>query len=369
MVNGYLMAFDAARPDIDGHPMVIAAQRLARDLLAPAAARVDATSVPPSHLLALAEAGLLGLNGPIELGGAPPAVLRAVSEILAGADATTWFVESQHQTAVQLLARSDCPTREQKLGPLIRGEMMSGLAFAHVRRPNRPVRVQQVKGGWQFDGEVPWYTGWGLMDVMLIAGTTDSNEVVYGFAPSRASECVRASEPLRLAAMQGSLTVRLSLKELLVPDQDVVMRVPYQEWAASDRLTRVNASPACFGIAQAALQLLATHRQPAAADCAARLRERLMAIRSECYRLIDEVPADEALAERLSKKVDAFGVMIEATTALVTAKAGAGMIAEATPQRLAREALFMLVLGQTEEVRRATLDYWGNHRASAQTRS
>ena len=49
-------------------------------------------------------------------------------EILAGACCSTWFVQTQHHTPVQILAQSELPVREGLLGPLPRGELMSGVA-------------------------------------------------------------------------------------------------------------------------------------------------------------------------------------------------------------------------------------------------
>jgi len=46
------------------HPLVAHAQRLADDLLAPHAERVDQGEVPRSHLREIAGAGLLGVNAP-----------------------------------------------------------------------------------------------------------------------------------------------------------------------------------------------------------------------------------------------------------------------------------------------------------------
>jgi alkylation response protein AidB-like acyl-CoA dehydrogenase len=84
------------------HPLVEAARRLAKELLEPAAAQVDASTVPRSHLRAMADAGLLGIVAPAEVGGggASAAVFREVTEVLAGADAATWFVQAQHHGEV-----------------------------------------------------------------------------------------------------------------------------------------------------------------------------------------------------------------------------------------------------------------------------
>jgi alkylation response protein AidB-like acyl-CoA dehydrogenase len=77
------------------------ARRVAEEVLFPAAPAVDrADAVPVAHLDALAEAGLYGVAGPVEAGGAElglPAFC-AVVEALAGGCLTTAFVWVQDHT-------------------------------------------------------------------------------------------------------------------------------------------------------------------------------------------------------------------------------------------------------------------------------
>src|SRR5215469_4624777 len=202
---------------------IATAARIAAELLGPAAAEVDRTAVPRSHLDALAVRGLLGLRAPLEAGGsaAPQPVVRAVEEILAAADPATWFVQAQHHTPVALLASVEVPARERLLPMLARGEVVAGMAFAHVRRfPSRPVGARRASGGWRFDGATPWYTGWGVNDVALLAGVDDNAHVVLAFTEARASAHLRASARLEMAALAAAQTVRLELTGLLAPDRD-----------------------------------------------------------------------------------------------------------------------------------------------------
>jgi alkylation response protein AidB-like acyl-CoA dehydrogenase len=343
-------------------PRVRAARELARTVLAPAAAAVEEAGIPRSHLDALAGAGLLGLRAPAADGGsdAPPAVYRAVNEVLAGADCTTWLVQAQHHGPVALLARSAAPVRDRLLHPLATGAAVAGTAFSHLRRypADRVVRAEPAGDGWRFDGTVHWYTGWGVTDVLMLAGVSAGGEVVFGFAPAVEGPHLRPS-PLRLAAMGGSRTVRLVLDGLVVPAGDVVARLPHAEWAAQDREATANANPACFGVARRAVELLAGYGDPDAVACAERLGGRLAAVRAECGRLADEAPPAEALEDRLDGRARAALLAVEATTALVTAGSGRAMAAGAEPERLARAALFLLVQAQTRAVRTALLGRLG----------
>ncbi|MDH6220876.1 acyl-CoA dehydrogenase family protein [Streptomyces pseudovenezuelae] len=341
---------------VETHPLIPVARSLADDLLAPRAAEVDQGTVPASHIEAIRRSGLLGVSAPKQYGGAgaPDSVAREIAEILSGACCSTWFVQTQHHTPVRMLAKSALPVRERLLRPLATGELLAGIAFAHVRAfPKVPVRVTPERGGWRFDGTVPWYTGWGLNDVMLLAGVTDTDEVVFAFTEAREQPGLTPSAPMRLAALTASVTVSLELDGLWLPDDAVVLRTPQEKFALVDLPRNTNASPAVFGVAYAALGLLAGAGEEEAAGA---LRGRLDEVRRQVYELAEHPVPHERVAERLALKTRAYDLMRAATTAAVVARGGRAMDLREPAQRLAREGMFLLVQGQTVEVRRAHLD-------------
>ncbi|TQJ85890.1 acyl-CoA dehydrogenase family protein [Streptomyces sp. SLBN-31] len=337
------------------HPLLATARTLARDLLAPNAERVDRESVPAGHIEALRRSGLLGVAAPREYGGAgaPEAVVREVQEVLAGACCSTWFVQTQHHSPVRMLAASRLPVRERLLRPLATGELLAGIAFAHVRAfPRVPVRATADRDGWRFDGRVPWYTGWGLNDVMLLAGVTDSDEVVFAFADAREQPGLRPSPPMRLAALTAARTVSLDLDGLWLPAESVVLRTAREEFALVDLPRNTNASPAVFGVADAALRVV---EEAGESETARALRTRLVEVRGRAYALAAHPVPHERIAERLELKARAYDLMRAATTAAVVVGGGRAMDLGSPAQRLAREGLFLLVQGQTTDVRRAHL--------------
>lgn len=349
-------------PDVEAHPVVAAVRELAEHVLAPAAAEVDAGVVPRSHLDALGAAGVFGLAAPDVAGtAAPPAVVRRVHELLAGADLSTWFVQLQHHLPVRLLAATG--VRPDVLAELVAGRSVAGLAFSHLRR--RPQQVLAARpdaaspGGWRFTGSAPWYTGWGINDVALVAGLTDDDRAVFALVTPREGPHLHAGPVLRTAALAAASTVVLALDDLPVPPDAVVSVQPAAEWAAGDALVTVNAPPAAFGLAESALLLLAEHGhrrgEPAAVAAAEALAVRVAAVRDGAYALLDGAAPDEAVAERLELRARALRLAVECTTALVTAGAGGAMVTASPAQRKAREALFLLVQAQTAQIRAATL--------------
>jgi alkylation response protein AidB-like acyl-CoA dehydrogenase len=353
-------------------PLIEAARRVATEVLEPAAAQVDATEVPRSHLKALADAGLLGLFAPVSVGGAgaSAAVFREVAELLAGADAATWFVQAQHQSVVRMLAAGASPAAAKYLPRLVSGELVAGFAFSHLRRyPDRPVTARRVDGGWRLDGVAPWYTGWGLNDLAFLSGVTDDGEVVFGAVPAVDGGGLAMKTRLRTAALDAALTVVLSLENVVIADDDVALRQPHAEWLAGDAVV-ANANAAIFGVARSAVALLrevgdARHEE-ATIEAAAIFDAELVDVRARCYALADEVPATEAMEERLDRRAEALELLIAVTSALVAAHAGQGMALSSAAQRKAREALFLTVQAQTGPAREATLRRWS---ASANARA
>lgn len=338
------------------HPLVTEARRLAVEVLAPQAGRVEQEGVPVSSIKAVKRSGLLGVSAPKEYGGAgaPASVAREAAEILAGACCSTWFVQTQHHTPLKLLTESQLPVRQRLLGPMSTGALLSGVAYAHLRAfPRVPVRAAYERGGWRFDGTVPWYTGWGLNDVMLLAGLTDTDEVVFAFTDAREQSGLRPSPPMRLAALTGARTVSLELRGLRVPEESVVLRTPREKFALTDLPRATNTNPAVFGVAYAALDLLAAH--PDARATARSLRTRLDAVRRNAYALADHRRPQEHIAQRLALKTRAYDLMRTATTAAIVAGGGRSMDLHSPAQRLAREGLFLLIQGQTTDVREAHL--------------
>jgi alkylation response protein AidB-like acyl-CoA dehydrogenase len=114
--------------------IVQTAQRIADEVLFPAALATDASDLVPRELLdVLAGAGLYGLAAPCDAGGlaADFGTVCAVQEALAGGCLTTAFVWAQHLGLVRALAAGGDPElRARWLAPLARGEVRAGVAPA-----------------------------------------------------------------------------------------------------------------------------------------------------------------------------------------------------------------------------------------------
>ena len=361
-------------PAVATHPAVVAAERVAREHLAPHAAAADdpGRGVDPAHIGLIARAGLQSVTMPVAEGGhgASERVDAEVVEHLSGSCGATWFVSTQHRFP-QALARGPLkgldpaairlgPAAEHHRGALAAATERAGIAIAHIRRPGPPaVRAQPNGTGWIIDGQADWCTGWGMIDVVMIAANTPDDRFVLALLPARERAGLRAGAPVPLSVMAGTRTVALEMAGLGVSADDVLAVVDVSRWRAHDAARTANTSPASMGLLRRILVALAdlgeTRGRPEAVDAALAMAERAADRRAQAYALLTSVPRLERVTERAALRGELGELTVRAANALVAARSGSALLAESPEQRWAREASFHLIQAQTAQIRVAQL--------------
>lgn len=304
--------------------------------------------------------GLLGLRVPREYGGLgmDPIEFRRFQEASARASGALAFLESQHQSACSLVARSPNDALKSRLLPrLARGEDTSAIAFSHLRRPGPPlVRAAASPGGWRLDGRLPWVTGWGLFTVCLTAAPLPDDRILFAVHPLAESASMRPTPPLALAAMSVTQTVEISVSNLFIPESDVVEIHPATWIQENDRIAIALQSPLALGCAQAGLDVLRAEAErknnAGMRDAADRLDRELEACRGEAYRAMEE---NSDLQRGLAARASAIELAGRITHAAVIAAAGAGNLLTHPAQRVYREALAFSVLALSPPIQAAAI--------------
>ncbi len=350
-------AVDAA----DARPFVRRVRDHAEAVLRPTALRTDRSGVSRERIEQLRELGLLNHLAPVDHGGlaADRATDRRLHEIVAGSCFNTWLVWAQHAPlAGRIAARPPDAARPELFERVLRGEVLLGAAISDVRRfPDQYIRAARVPGGWTFAGTVSWVSGWGLNSALTVAAVeTGSQTVVTGLV--EVGDRTRAT-PLDLRAVGGSRTERVVLDDVFVPEAHVLGTQTLSQWRFEDIGTAGDARPHHFGLAATVLDELANSDLPAARAVTITWRPRIAEIRSRAYALADEAAAagggPHRIQERLATKVASGEALSTITRALVVARTGRGLAGDNTAQLHARSALFVLVQGQTADVRAAQL--------------
>jgi alkylation response protein AidB-like acyl-CoA dehydrogenase len=305
------------------------ARRLADDVLFPAALEVDAAElVPRGHLDTLAASGLYGLLGPTDTGGLGLDATTGprVVEVLAGGCLTTAFVLTQHQGVVRQIAGTTGAVRDDWLGALCRGDRRSGVAIAGIRPGADPLRARPSSYGWTLHGSVPWVTGWGLIDVVHVAALDDDGDVVWLLVDASRAPSLRV-ERQRLVACDASGTVTVSFEGHEVAGERTTDRMSYVDWQRADvEGLRANGSLA-LGVA---------------GRCAALLDSAELVVEIDRARAgLDAAGTDELATARAAGSELCW----RAAAQLVVSTGGRAVLMDQHAQRLAREAMFLLVFG------------------------
>jgi alkylation response protein AidB-like acyl-CoA dehydrogenase len=310
------------------------AEELAENLLFPRSLEVDAAdTVPESHLRALAEAGLYG----IETADLAPTERWRIAEILVSGCLATAFVWIQHHGAVRgLLGSGNRSLRDRWVEPLTAGGSRAGIAIGGVRPPAPSLQASRTDGGWLFDGTVPWVTGWGLIDVMLTGAVVDGQEEVWALIPAEPGPGLEASR-YRLVAADASATVSLAFVRHFVPDELVVGIEPHAPSPGNDGGGRSNGSFA-LGVTRRACLLMGDSPIDAELDLA---RNRL------------DTATDDTMA---TARAAACELAFRSTARLVVHTGSRAIGLDHRAQMLARQAQFTAVFGTRPAIRAALLE-------------
>ncbi len=318
--------------------LVTEAERIADEVLFPAALSTDRADVVPVELLdTLAERGLYGLTGPTSDGGleADFADVCGVIERLASGCLTTTFVWVQHLGAVFAVAGTPNEEIRTWLPSVCTGERRAGLALGGALAGDPLLVASEADDGWRFSGISPFVSGWGRVDVIHTAARTEDGRLVWALVDAQASETL-AVERLDLVALNATATVRASFENHVVPWARVTSVGEYEASPPPPALIRIHAALP-LGVVRRCCALLG----------ASGLDGELDALRTELDRLDpDTIGASRAAAGELA---------LRSAAAVAVDTGSRSLLLSEHAQRLVRESLFCLVYALRADARAALL--------------
>ncbi|MGH3150935.1 MAG: acyl-CoA dehydrogenase family protein, partial [Streptosporangiaceae bacterium] len=299
--------------------------------------------LPAAQLDALAVAGLYGAPAPAEAGGLGLDLrqLSAVAEELASGSLAVTFVWIQHFRLLMTLAAGGAPAalRDRWLASACRGTTRGGIALTGLMPGPPALRAEPAAGGWRLDGAAPWVTGWGLIDLLLVVARGPGDTAVTLIMDAAAQPGLTVTRQ-RLAAVDASVTVRLGFDGVQIPQARLAGQEPFDPAASSQPAAlRVNGSLA-LGVVRRCCRLLG----PGPLD------EELTACRERLDAALDADAASMALA-----RAQASELAVRATAALAVRDGSGSIMTGSQAQRLAREAVFLLVFGSRPAIKAALL--------------
>ena len=311
---------------------------LAARFLADAEAVDAADTVPEEHLRGLAEAGLYGIFAPVEVGGLGlGAEVGLVIEELASACLASTFVWLQHLRLLGAMLDPGTPAalREALLPAVVSGDVRGGVALTGLLPGPPRLAARPVDGGWLLDGEAPWVSGWGVVDLLVTVARGPEDTAVTLLMDARVQQGLAAARQ-RLAAANASATVQLSFDGVFVPDGRLVDQRPYDPVAAQSEGLRGNGSLA-LGVGRRCCALIG----------ASPLDDELDACRAELDAADTAgMPAARAHASEFAARAAHY---------LAVRRGSRSALAGDDAERLAREAAFLLVFGSRPAIKDALL--------------
>lgn len=340
--------------------------------------RPDAIDLDPKALgvalAGLGERNLLALKRPVAYGG--PDVgegeFRAFQEAIARFSGSLSFLQTQHQSAVSMIAKSsNGALRSEYLPGMANGERLVGIGFSQLRRAGPPImRAEPVTGGWLLDGHVPWVTGAGFFPDFIVGAELPSGQALFvllplpgphnnrGCAVRDGDARIQATKPMRLAAMESARTVALDVTRWFVAEHRCVDIKPKDWIVTNDRINIALQGFFALGCARAGLDVLQSAYQRRKKRF---LHEAWTALDSELVELRESMIAaqaasgEETTSEKLNLRAHAITLCVRCAHAAVTATGGAANALDHPAQRIYREALVYTVSAQTEPIMEATL--------------
>ncbi|MDY7014961.1 MAG: acyl-CoA dehydrogenase family protein [Cyanobacteriota bacterium] len=286
-------------------------------------------------------------------------------ELVARYSGALAFLQTQHQSAGSLLARStNDPLKQELLPHMATGKVLVGVGFSQLRRPGEPLmKATAVEGGYRLDGTVPWVTGYGFFDFFIMGATLPTGEAIYGSVPLRdmnqpSGGSLRFSEPMQLLAMGSTRTVSARVEGWFLAGDRVVALQTRDLLQEKDRENVLHHSFFALGCARAGISILQDVARQKPLPFLSRAERSLDRELEDCRHLIYQALRAQPgnFEQRLQLRARAIDLAGRCARAAVTASSGAANLKPHPAERVYRESLMFAVSGQTPAVMEATLE-------------
>ncbi len=375
MVNENLSSLNSTERDF-----VAKARKVGETVLAPHAQDTDQSNSPRlENFRALSEIGLFGMGIPKQFGGhdVSPQTQREVTEILASYCGVTTFTQAQHHGPSRMIA--NCPNSALKdvlLPKLAKGEWITGVSFAHLRRPGNPIlRAEPVRGGYLLQGTAPWVTGWGVMNQFVFGATLPDGRFVYLWSPANRDDfpevfaevappngewgTMSVSPPIPLCGMNASATVILTFESWFIPQAHWMLESDRETMRKNDKSNVLGATAMPLGCSAGSVRVLCETAEkrnlPAVHRAANAFTHEWETVKSQVLEWLNRQDDPKFGEEALRIRAWCIDLAVRSAHAAITASSGSANMLTHPAQRLLREATFYTIQAQTQEVMDATL--------------
>lgn len=309
----------------------------------------------------MSQLGLLSMRRPMEYGG--PAIdeisFRHFQELVARYSGSLAFLQTQHQSAVKMVANSENEQLKQKVLLKAGQSRFYGIGFSQLRRAGDPLLKAEDQGEhYLLYGKVPWVTGHGFFHDFVIGAALPDGSAVFGIVPFVDSLVDGGSiifeGPMKLAAMESPRTMSASLQDFPL-DKSSVLFIKEPNWILENDMINVTLQAwFALGCARAGLDIVQEAFERRKSDFIHASWIELDRELGECRQAASD--QQRPLEDRLRARAWAIDLAARCSHAGVVVSSGAANSVHHKAQRVYREAMVYTVSAQTGEIMQATLD-------------
>lgn len=279
--------------------------------------------------------------------------------------AVTFIITQRTGACRRIAGGENDPLKARLLPRLVSGESFATVGVSHLTTSRRHLKkpaltAQRIDGGWRLDGAAPWVTGAEAAEHVVVGAVVvdaqgEPTEDQLLIAAPMTTPGVEAGEPFAMVALTASRTGPVLFDGAQITDEWVVAG-PTPEVMKSGvggATGGPQTSTLAVGAAAASLAILRDEasRRP-------ELENATAAMAAEHHELIGDLrhaARGEPTCSSESLRQRCNSLVLRAGQAALTAKKGAGYLADAEAGRLCREALFFLVWSCPQPVQQAGL--------------
>lgn len=316
---------------------------------------------PADDLRDLNAIGAMKWMVPGEFGGdgVEPLPLHVRYQSTASASIAVALILTQRDSAVNIInSAPDWPMREQTLRRLAGEGYTTTVGIAQLttsrQRGAPPIVATRVSNGYVINGQIPWCTGAGHAEFIIGGAFLEDRRQLLFVLPMDLPG-VMPSEPLPLVALRSTHTVTVNCRDVRL-DESLVLNGPVEQaLAMRPRGVPIGQAFLALGLCDAALRLMQGIDSDPARRTIEQLKPQLADLEEEVYAHCQpDAPDDAGRGNALRGR--SIELALRTTHAAVSLYKGTALLAGHPAQRLAREAMFLLVWSCPAPVVECTLD-------------
>ena len=281
-------------------------------------------------------------------------------ERLATASLATALIVTQRDAAVGLIdAATASLCRTKLLGDLLKNDVWATVGIAQLstsRQRGRPaLAAHRIDGGYLLNGEIPWCTG-AVHSAYVVAGATLQDGQQILFVLQQGQQGIALAKPMHMVALNCALTSAISLENVVIDDAWLLQPPCRNPLSGRRNSLALGQTFLATGLTQACLNLIAQHSTDRAHAACKQLNLQLASLRDEVQALCRPGYESEAAAQNARLRGACNDLAVRSAQVAVAVYKGAALLDNHPAQRLAREAMFLLVWSCPDTVIDCTVD-------------